>query len=407
MPWIAVLTNTFAFGLCFAAWVVFGPSARLIARELHLQLASIALLKTVPILIGSTTRVPIGMLTDRFGARCMMPAVMTVAGFALLYLNASSSITDLMIGGAFLGLCGSSFAVGVASVSSWTPVKMKGTALGIFGSGNIGTAITTLCLPLLIVAIGWRGSYRVYGFTLLAAAVTYAIVARDAPSREVKPGLSKLLAPLRSGRTWLFGFYYVATFGVFVALTLTLGDIYVDAYGVSLVHAGLLSTIFTFTAGISRIPGGHFADQWGARRVLQLALGVAAISLTPICFGTPMKVTVILGFLGGIALGMGMAAVFRYIPDEFPSNVGAVGGIVGALGGLGGFFLPQLSAIAKARGGSVYLSIAPLAASIVAAMVLQHSSARPVVGAASANGTATNSTTVNATVADATHGSAR
>jgi NNP family nitrate/nitrite transporter-like MFS transporter len=378
LPWTIILTNTIAFALCFAVWVVFGPSVRLIAKELHLPLTAATLVKTVPILIGSSMRIPVGMLADRFGPRFVMTSVMATAGLATLYLNTANSLSDLLIGAVFMGLCGTSFAVGVCSVSSWTPANKKGTALGIFGAGNVGTAITTFCLPMLIAGLGWRGAFRIYGFMLLAAAGAYALIGRNAPMQGARPTLTQILAPLRSLRTWRFGFYYVATFGVFVALTLTLSDIYVDAYKVSLVNAGLLSTIFTFTASISRIPGGHLADRWGARKILQLAFGLALISLAPICFGIPMLGTVVCGFTGGFALGVGMAAVFRYIPDYFPANVGAVGGVVGALGGLGGFFLPQLSSLVKVQTGSVYLSVSPLAASVAAAMLLQHFTVRGI-----------------------------
>ncbi len=381
LPWTIIFTNTIAFALCFAVWVVFGPSVRIIAKELHLPLTAATLVKTVPILIGSSMRIPVGMLADRFGPRFVMASVMATAGLATLYLNTAHSMSNLLIGAVFMGLCGTSFAVGVCSVSSWTAPNKKGTALGIFGAGNVGTALTTFCLPMLIAGLGWRGAFRIYGFTLLAAAGAYALIGRNAPTQGARPSLAQILAPLRSLRTWRFGFYYVATFGVFVALTLTLSDIYVDAYKVSLVNAGLLSTIFTFTASISRIPGGHLADRWGARKVLQLAFGVALISLAPICLGISMLATVVCGFAGALALGVGMAAVFRYIPDYFSGNVGAVGGVVGALGGLGGFFLPQLSALVKAQSGSVYLSVSPLVASIAVAMLLQYITVRAIVRA--------------------------
>ncbi len=381
MPWTIIFSNTIAFALCFAVWVVFGPSVRIIAKELHLPLTAATLVKTVPILIGSSMRIPVGMLADRFGPRSVMASVMATAGLATLYLNTAHSLSNLLIGAVFMGLCGTSFAVGVCAVSSWTPANKKGTALGIFGAGNVGTALTTFCLPMLMAGLGWRGAFRIYGFTLLAAAGAYALIGRDAPMQGARPSLAQILSPLSSLRTWRFGFYYVATFGVFVALTLTLSDIYVDAYKVSLVNAGLLSTIFTFTASISRIPGGHLADRWGARKVLQLALGIALISLAPICLGISMLATVVCGFTAALALGVGMAAVFRYIPDYFSANVGAVGGVVGALGGLGGFFLPQLSAFVKAQSGSVHLSISPLVASIAVAMLLQHFTVRGIVQA--------------------------
>lgn len=359
---------------------MFGPSARIIVKELHLPLATAIFVKTVPILVGSITRVPIGMLTDRFGPRLMMTTVMAISAAAVVYLGHVHNLSSLLAGAAVMGLCGSSFAVGVASVSSWTPADKKGSALGFFGAGNVGTAITTFCLPLLLAAQGWRASFQTYGLVLLAAAGAYACIGRNAPSAGVHPTIRQILKPLANIRTWRFGLYYVATFGVFVALTLTLADIYVDAYRLSLVKAGLLTTIFTFTASIARIPGGGLADRFGARRVLRYALGAAILSLTPICFGLPMVATVIAGFLTGISLGIGMAAVFRYIPDFFGASVGAVGGLVGALGGLGGFFLPQVSALVKVETGSVYFSISPLVAAIGGALAAQYFAVRGMPG---------------------------
>jgi NNP family nitrate/nitrite transporter-like MFS transporter len=372
VPWTIIFTNTLAFAFCFAVWVMFGPSARIIAKELHLPLSAATFVKTVPILVGSVMRVPIGMLTDRFGPRLMMTTVMAVAAAAVVYLGHVHNLASLIGGAAVMGLCGSSFAVGVAAVSSWTPASKKGAALGFFGAGNVGTAITTFCLPMLLAAEGWRASFQTYGLALLAAAGAYAVIGRNAPSAGFHPTIRQILRPLASIRTWRFGLYYVATFGVFVALTLTLADIYVEAYKLSLVKAGLLTTIFTLTASIARIPGGGLADRWGARRVLRYALGAAMLSLGPICFGLPMLATVIAGFLAGISLGIGMAAVFRYIPDYFAANVGAVGGLVGALGGLGGFFLPHVSAVVKFETGSVYLSMSPLLAAIGGALAAQY-----------------------------------
>ncbi|HZR79895.1 MAG TPA: MFS transporter [Candidatus Binatia bacterium] len=391
LPKTILAANTSAFALAFAAWVMFGPSARVIAEQLAISPASATLLKSVPILLGSIIRIPVGILTDRVGARAVFPALMIVSAVAACGLSWASSYGELVVGGLVLGLVGTTFAVGVQSVSSWTPKSAQGLALGIFGAGNVGTAITTFGLPVLMASIGWRGAFRVYGVVLALGALGYWLVVRDAPRAGERPTFASLLEPLGSGRTWCFGLYYTATFGVFVAATLTVGDIYIEAYKVPMQTAGLLATTFTFTASLARIPGGSLADRFGARAVMKAALMLVVLALSPIAMGLPIASTVALAFIGGLAMGAGMAATFKYIPQTFPTSVGAVGGVVGALGGLGGFFLPLVGAAVKSWAGSVYSQILPLVvvaavATVVARLVekkpVEKSSAEPTLSPA-------------------------
>jgi NNP family nitrate/nitrite transporter-like MFS transporter len=206
---------------------------------------------------------------------------------------------------------------------------------------------------------------------LAVAAFAYWLLVHDAPRQGGRLELRALLAPLERAQTWRFGLYYMATFGVFVAATLTITDIYVDGYLMPLKTAGLLATTFTCAASLCRIPGGRFSDRFGARRTLRLSLIAMICGLTPVCFGLPLAVTVGLVFLSGVAMGCGMAAVFRYIPDYFPDTVGAVGGAVGALGGLGGFFLPQLGEVMKTSFGTPYVEVVPMASLALMALFVQ------------------------------------
>jgi NNP family nitrate/nitrite transporter-like MFS transporter len=360
LPTRVLTANTAAFALAFAAWVMFGPSARVIAAELGVSPASATLLKAVPILLGSILRIPVGIATDRIGARTVFPALLLVSAIAALALSYAESLTGLVVGGLVLGLVGTTFAVGVQSVSSWTPKSSQGLALGIFGAGNVGTAITTFGLPVLLARFGWRDSFRIYAVVLILAAIGYWLTVRDAERGAERPTVASLMAPLANARTWCFGLYYTATFGVFVAATLTVGDIYIEAYQVSMQTAGLLATTFTFTASLARIPGGSLADRYGARPVMKAALFLVVLALSPIALGLPIASTVALAFIGGLAMGCGMAATFKYIPQTFPTSVGAVGGVVGALGGLGGFFLPLVGNAVKSWAGSPYAQILPL-----------------------------------------------
>jgi NNP family nitrate/nitrite transporter-like MFS transporter len=381
LPARVLTANTAAFAIAFAAWVIFGPSARVICEELQVSPASAALLKSIPILLGSILRIPVGIMTDRIGARVVFPALLFVSAVATFGLSFASTFSALVVGGLVLGLVGTTFAVGVQSVSSWTPKSVQGLALGIFGAGNVGTAITTFGLPVLLASLGWRAAFQVYAVGLVVAGVGYALVVRDAPRAGESPTLSSLVAPLASARAWCFGLYYTATFGVFVAATLTVGDIYIEAYHVSMQTAGLLATTFTFTTSLCRIPGGSLADRFGARAVMQASLLIVVLALTPIALGLPVASTVCLALIAGIAMGAGMAATFKYIPQTFPTSVGAVGGVVGALGGLGGFFLPIAGAAVKSWAGSVHSQILPLvmiaALACVVARVVEGPAPRP------------------------------
>jgi MFS transporter, NNP family, nitrate/nitrite transporter len=371
LPLGNIVANTAGFALAFAAWVVFGPSVRFIAKEFHLSVQIATLIKTLPILSGAVIRIPLGVLSDRLGARLIFPALLITCGtgtYCASYANSGAQLIWLSLA---IGVAGSTFIVGVQSVSSWTPKEQRGFALGLFGSGNVGTALTTFGLPLLLGAFGWRGSFRTYAVVLGMAAVVYFLVIRNVPQSGRAPSLAGSLAPLKTIRTWRFGLYYMATFGVFVATTLTVADIYIDGYHVSTKAAGLLATTFTFSASLIRIVGGKLSDKFGARLVTRVSLLTITLALLPVAFSVPLYVTVILVFVGGLAMGIGSAGVYRYIPDYYPQSVGAVGGVVGALGALGGFLLPQLAAAVKSATGSTYFQILPLVAVAIVAAIVQ------------------------------------
>lgn len=365
-----LVANTASFAIGFAAWVALGPSARTIVAGIGLPPESATLLKVSPILIGSALRVPLGVATDRFGARVMFPLLLATCAFALFGLTLCTSYGALLAMAALMGVVGATFVVGVQAVARFTERERQGVALGIFGAGNVGTALTTFLFPLLASALGTLGALRAYAALLVVTALLYAVVCPNTQSDSKVP-LRVRLVPLKSRLAWRLGLYYVATFGAFVAATLTLSDIYRDTYQVSARDAGLLATSFTLAASLSRIGGGKLADRIGSRRTLQGSLLFTGTSLAGVVVHPPLAITLALVFVAALAMGVGMAAVMRYIADCFPNSVGTVGGVVGALGGIGGFLLPIAGQWTGAHFHDPLLSIVPLAALALLAFGVQ------------------------------------
>ena len=377
-----VLTlSTVAFTLMFAVWLMFGVLGIPIRKEFGLTDVQLAWLSAVAILNGSLWRLPAGIVTDRVGGRIVF-VVMLAATAVPTYLVSQAGSYGALLGFAFLaGFAGNSFSVGIAWNAAWTPRERQGFALGVFGAGNVGASVTKLIGPALIAVVpvagylgglvpgGWRFVPFLYAWLLLVMALGVWLWA---PRVDRKPGqgrpTSEMLRPLREMRVWRFSLYYVAVFGAYVALAAWLPKYYIDVFGLELYQAALLTALFIFPASLLRPVGGHLSDRFGARRVMYATFATMLVTtlLLSMPYGhivlqvpakfeadglrevLPYELGVvpfsILVFFLGVAMGVGKAAVYKHIPEYFPSDVGAVGGLVGTLGALGGFILPPLFA---------------------------------------------------------------
>ena len=264
-----------------------------------------------------------------------------------------------------VGLAGGSFAVGIAYVSKWYPKRMQGTALGIFGVGNVGAAVTTFVAPFVLVAFGWEIVAQTWAAVLEGMAVIFWFTTEDDPGlkdrrlRGEKPrGFLYQLEPLKNLQIWRFAIYYFFVFGAFVALALWLPRYLVGVYGLSITTAGILTAFYAVPASLFRAYGGHLSDKYGARRIMYLTFGVSIVCTfmlsypeteyiihgieAPISFTMKMGLFpfVILIFILGFFMSLGKAAVYKHIPVYYEEHVGVVGGAVGMVGGLGGFILP-------------------------------------------------------------------
>ena len=430
--------NTIAFTICFAAWTMNGVLVTYLIDNgvVKWDKAMIGWLMGIPVLSGSLVRLPLGVLTDKFGGRPVYTALMLLAAVPMYMMSFATSYESFLWLSLGFGLSGGAFAVGIAYTSVWFSKQHQGTALGVFGMGNAGSALTSMGAPMLLRWLtnggqnieAWRQLPKIYAAAMVAMAVIFFLLTKN---RVVEHGrgftMAQRLAPLKYTRVWRFGLYYFVVFGGFVALAQWLIPYYVNAYGMSVAVAGMLAAIFSLPSGVIRSLGGWLSDKFGARTVMYWVFGVCLVCFVLLCVPrmdiespgqgiiaaapgtvtavTPNTVTIgertypvsvrgenpltqagegmlvlptgtfwqepvvkpgdvvvkkqllargithiyfqanvwiftFLVFVVGIAMGIGKAAVYKFIPDYYPRDVGVVGGIVGVIGGLGGFVCP-------------------------------------------------------------------
>jgi len=435
----ALAMSTLAFTLCFAVWTLNGVLVTFLVENglFRWDTAQIGWLIGIPVLTGSVMRLPVGLLTDRFGGRKVYTILLLLAALPTWLLGSVHDYQGFLFASLGFGLSGAAFAVGIAYSSVWFSKARQGTALGIFGAGNAGSAITSMGAPLLLRKLtagganleAWRMLPKIYAIILLVMAVAFFLLTKEKKAEGAKEkSFIQMLTPLRNVRVWRFGLYYFLVFGCFVALAQWLIPYYVGVYGMSLVMAGLLASMFSLPSGLIRAAGGWMSDRFGARTVMYWTFGLSifacaalmvprmsiespgpsvlaqiggvvtvvssehitvgdttyplrtkgaepdtrndqmlvfpqsrfwqtpvvkvgdrvkkkqllASGTTHVFFQANVWIFTFLVFMVGIVWGIGKAAVYRYIPDYFPDEVGVVGGIVGVLGGLGGFAGPIL-----------------------------------------------------------------
>ena len=307
--------STFAFTVCFAVWTIFSIIGVKIKQELGLSESQFGLLVATPVLTGSISRIFLGVWTEQFGGRILFPIQMLITSVCVWLLTSADSYPLFLVAALGLGLAGGSFIIGVSYVSRWFSKDNQGTALGIFGAGNVGAAVTNFAAPFLVVAIGWEGTARVYAVVLAVTAVLYYLLARTDPVHEErqrsgeKPvSAGSQLEPLRNIQVWRFATYYFFVFGAFVALASFLPRYYVGAYGLELTTAGVLAGLYSLPGSVFRAFGGWMSDKWGARFVMYLTFIVSLIVLFIMSY--PQTSYIISGIDGPIEFDIGLSAGF-------------------------------------------------------------------------------------------------
>jgi NNP family nitrate/nitrite transporter-like MFS transporter len=308
----------------------------------------------VPVILGALGRIPLGLLTDRYGGRIVFTALMCATLVPLVMIGLAGSYGGLLSVSLLLGIAGASFAVGVPYVAAWYPPERRGFALGVYGMGNIGTAVAALVGPRVAGTAGWPVAFWMWIPLLLVMAVVFWLLARDAPGfRPVTTPVTQRFAVFRrEPLTWVLALFYFVTFGGFVAIGAYLPAFLVGEYGLEPADAAGRASGFILLATAARPLGGYLGDRWGGAPILNTAFVIVAAFAVVLAFRPDMFVSTI-AFLGtAFLLGLGNGAVFKLVADYFPSESGVVTGLVGAAGGLGGFFPPLLMGLVQDITGS-------------------------------------------------------
>ena len=346
--------GTISFAICFAVWGLISAFAPAFRSELHLTAKSTAFLVAVPVLLGSLARLPMGMLTDRYGGRVMFSLLFLVAAVSAALVPLARNYNELVLFGFLLGMAGSSFAIGVGYVSRWFPPHKQGTALGIYGLGNIGHSAAVFLGPVIAASLGRDSVFDGLAALAVIWAVVFALLARDAPRSKPAVSLGTMLKVLATERlSWVLSAFYFLTFGGFVAFSIYLPSLLRDEFKLTPADAGFRTAGFVVLATLLRPVGGILSDRIGGARVLfGVFLGVIPFALL-LTWTSMIPFTV--GALGCAAmLGLGNGAVFKLVPQFFPANTATVTGLVGAMGGLGGFFPPLLLGLFRDTMGAVW-----------------------------------------------------
>jgi MFS transporter, NNP family, nitrate/nitrite transporter len=340
----ALVLATVAFAVCFAVWGLIAPLAPLFRDLYHLSGTEVGLLIAVPVLLGSVARIPLGLLTDRFGGRIVFTSLLLVSCLPVALAGFTNAFGMLLAVSFLLGLAGASFAVGVPFVARWFPPERQGFALGVYGMGNIGTAVAGLEAPRVAAAAGWPLAFWAWLPVLLAMALIFWLVGRNAPGfQPATTPISQRFGVFRTEPlTWVLALFYFVTFGGFVAIGSYLPTLLVGAFGLQPADAAARASGFVVVATLARPVGGMLADRWGGAPILNAVFVSVAIFAVVLAFGPGIEI-ITLAFLGSAGvLGLGNGAVFKLVAAHFPSEAGIVTGVVGAAGGLGGFFPPLL-----------------------------------------------------------------
>jgi NNP family nitrate/nitrite transporter-like MFS transporter len=396
-----LVSSTLSFTICFAIWMMFAVLGIPIKKMLGLNETQFGLLAAMPVLSGSLVRVPLGIWCDKYGGRIVFFLLMLATVLPIYLIGKATAYWQFLTLGLFVGVAGGSFSVGTPYVARWFAKERRGLAMGIFGAGNSGAALTKFVAPAIIAAYGWQMLPTVYALAMLATALLFWVFSATDPAHQSGASVpfSEQMKVLKDRRVWRYCQYYSVVFGGYVGLALWMTKYYVGQYGFDLRLAALLAACFSLPGGVLRALGGWIADRYGAYKVTWYVMWVCWVCFFLLSYPpTRMAVQTVNGelqldlaltpwmftgllFIVGTAMAIGKASVFKFIGDDFSDNIGAVSGVVGLAGGLGGFVLPILFGVLLDLTGVRSSAFMLLYGAVCVSLVWMHFSFKPVPAA--------------------------
>ncbi len=367
-----LLASFFYFDLSFMVWVILGPLAVQIAGDLGLTPAQKGLMVATPLLAGALLRIVMGVLVDHLKPKKagIIGQVIVMSGMLWAWLGDLSTYHAMLAFGVILGFAGAAFAVALPLASRWYPPEHQGTALGIAGAGNSGTAFAALFAPTLAIMFGWQNVFGLCLIPLGVAFFVYLVFTRDAPNAPPAKSMLEYLHVLKDKDAWWFMFFYSVTFGGFSGLASSLTIYFNGQYGLSPVSAGYFTAACVFAGSAVRPLGGRLADRIGGIKTLSLMYMLAAGFMLIASLGLSSAMGAVLIFvLAMLALGVGNGAVFQLVPQRFRKEIGVMTGLVGMAGGIGGFYLASSLGYSKQLTGSYQGGLIVFAALAIVALL--------------------------------------
>lgn len=334
--------QTLSLTVGFMVWVILSSLMPFIKETVPMSTSEVAWVTAIPVLLGSLLRIPVGYWSNRFGARMLFSISFLLLLAPVFYISQASTYTDLLIGGLFIGIGGAVFSVGVTSLPKYYPKEKHGSVNGIYGMGNIGTAITTFSAPVLAKSFGWATTVQMFMLLLVGFAVLTFLMGDKNEPKVVTPLGQQIKSVYKNEKLWLISLFYFITFGCFVAFTVYLPNFLVSHFQLDKVDAGMRTAGFILLATLARPVGGWLGDKWNPFKALMIVFAGLALSGIVLSFSPSILMYTVGCLLVAACAGIGNGAVFKLVPMYFSRQAGIVNGIVSAMGGLGGFFPPLI-----------------------------------------------------------------
>lgn len=358
----ALVMATLAMLMSFAVWGLISSQSTRFQALLGLSDAQTGVIIAIPVLMGSITRIPMGILTEMYGGRKIFTALLLFCAIPIWGLLSAATYPELLFWGFWLGLAGSSFAIGIPFVSKWFSPARQGLVLGIYGMGNIGTAVANFTVPALNRSMGPEGTFYIYFAGIVLFALLYYCTVQDAAAKPAAVSLvASMAAVCKTQPVWVLSLFYFLTFGSFVAMGNYLPKLLVDIFQITGVEAGLRTAGFVVVATLFRPAGGYLADRLGGHSVLSWVFATIAVTAGVLSVDTSFWPVTVASLILAAAAGVGNGAVFKLVPLYYPKQTGVVTGIAGAAGGIGGFFPPLVLGGVRQAYGSYFIGFLLLA----------------------------------------------